>query len=259
MAHHRWRSWRCSQQWRQLATRAGVVHFVAANTEPLDRIATPARHARPEKLIAQLRSQVAAIDRSVALYAVQTYDDIFAQTLGPRRYEMLLLSSFACLALLLAAIGIYGVISYSVSQRSQEMGLRMAFGATPEDLSKLVLHQALFLSTIGLLLGIALGLASHKLSTAALFGITFVDHSCICRSDRYDPSRLSLGSLFTSPPSSHPRSHDHPPCRITSLVSGLLPSRPSSTLNRRETTDSYFPHPDFWLASLSSGQVQARS
>jgi predicted permease len=129
----------------------------------------------PEKLVVQLRSQVAAIDRSVALYAVQTYDDIFAQTLGPRRYEMLLLSSFACLALLLAAIGIYGVISYSVSQRSQEMGLRMAFGATPEDLSKLVLHQALLLSTVGLILGIALGLASHKLLTAALFGITFID------------------------------------------------------------------------------------
>jgi putative ABC transport system permease protein len=129
----------------------------------------------PEKLVVQLRSQVAAIDRSVALYAVQTYDDIFAQTLGPRRYEMLLLSSFACLALLLAAIGIYGVISYSVSQRSQEMGLRLAFGATPEDLSKLVLHQALLLSTVGLILGIALGLASHKLLTAALFGITFID------------------------------------------------------------------------------------
>jgi ABC-type antimicrobial peptide transport system permease subunit len=55
------------------------------------------------------------------------------------------------------------------------MGLRMAFGATPEDLSKLVLHQALLLSTVGLILGIALGLASHKLLTAALFGITFID------------------------------------------------------------------------------------
>src|SRR5208283_346778 len=129
----------------------------------------------PEKLVTQLRSEVAAIDPGVALYAVQTYDDIFAQTLGPRRYEMLLLSSFACLALLLAAIGIYGVISYSVSQRSQEMGLRMAFGATPEDLSKLVLRQALLLSTVGLLLGMALGLASHKLLAAALFGISFVD------------------------------------------------------------------------------------
>lgn len=129
----------------------------------------------PEKLVAQLRSEVAAIDRGVALYAVQTYDDIFAQTLGPRRYEMLLLSSFACLALLLAAIGIYGVISYSVSQRSREMGLRMAFGATPQDLSKLVLRQALLLSTVGLLLGIALGLASHKLLASALFGISFLD------------------------------------------------------------------------------------
>lgn len=87
---------------------------------------------------------------------------------------MLLLSSFACLALLLAAIGIYGVISYSVSQRSQEMGLRMAFGATPQALSKLVLRQALLLSTVGLLLGIALGLGSHKLLAAALFGISFI-------------------------------------------------------------------------------------
>jgi putative ABC transport system permease protein len=88
---------------------------------------------------------------------------------------MLLLSSFATLALLLAAIGIYGVISYSVSQRSQEMGLRMAFGATREDLIKLVLRQAILLSTAGVLLGIALGLASHRLLAAALYGLSFVD------------------------------------------------------------------------------------
>ena len=143
----------------------------SASTALVLRTHTPA----PEKLVTQLRSEVAAIDRGVALYAVQTYDDIFAQTLGPRRHEMLLLSSFASVALLLAAIGIYGVISYSVSQRSQEMGLRMAFGATPQDLSKLVLRQALLLSTAGLLLGIALGLASHKLLAAALFGINFID------------------------------------------------------------------------------------
>ena len=62
-----------------------------------------------------------------------------------------------------------------MNQRSQEMGLRMAFGATPQDLSKLVLRQALVLSTVGLLLGIALGLASHKLLSSALFGISFVD------------------------------------------------------------------------------------
>ena len=100
MAHHRWRSGRCPQQWRQLATRARVVHLVAADAEPSTALLLRAPTPDPEKLIAQLRSEVAAIDRGVALYAVQTYDDIFAQTLGPRRYEMLLLSSFACLALL---------------------------------------------------------------------------------------------------------------------------------------------------------------
>ena len=175
--------------WLTIVGVVGDVRSSGANSQPAPELYTSSLQTPspstalllraptpdPEKLIAQLRSEVAAIDRGVALYAVQTYDDIFAQTLGPRRYEMLLLSSFACLALLLAAIGVYGVISYSVSQRSQEMGLRMAFGATPRDLSKLVLRQALFLSTIGLLLGIALGLASRKLLAATLFGITFVD------------------------------------------------------------------------------------
>jgi putative ABC transport system permease protein len=175
--------------WLTIVGVVGDVRSSGANTAPAPELYTPLLQTpsastalvlrthtpAPEKLLTQLRSEVAAIDRGVALYAVQTYDDIFAQTLGPRRYEMLLLSSFACLALLLAAIGIYGVISYSVSQRSQEMGLRMAFGATQQDLSKLVLRQALLLSTVGLLLGIALGLASHKLLAAALFGISFID------------------------------------------------------------------------------------
>jgi len=174
--------------WLTIVGVVGDVRSSGANAAPAPELYTPlqtpsvstalvlrTRTSDPEKLVSQLRSAVATIDRGVALYAVQTYDDIFAQTLGPRRYEMLLLSSFACLALLLAAIGIYGVISYSVNQRSQEMGLRMAFGATPQDLSKLVLRQALVLSTVGLLLGIALGLASHKLLSSALFGISFVD------------------------------------------------------------------------------------
>jgi predicted permease len=174
--------------WLTIVGVVGDVRSSGANAAPAPELYTPlqtasvstalvlrTRTSDPEKLVSQLRSEVVTIDRGVALYAVQTYDDIIAQTLGPRRYEMLLLSSFACLALLLAAIGIYGVISYSVNQRSQEMGLRMAFGATPQDLSKLVLRQALLLSTVGLLLGIALGLASHKLLTSALFGISFVD------------------------------------------------------------------------------------
>jgi putative ABC transport system permease protein len=175
--------------WLTIVGVVGDVRSGGANAAPAPELYTSSRQAPspstalllrtrtpdPEKLATQLRSEVAAIDRGVALYAVQTYDDIFAQTLGPRRYEMLLLSCFACLALLLAAIGIYGVISYSVSQRAQEMGLRMAFGATPQDLSKLVLRQALLLATVGLLLGIALGLASHKLLAAALFGVSFVD------------------------------------------------------------------------------------
>jgi ABC-type antimicrobial peptide transport system permease subunit len=94
------------------------------------------------------------------------------QSVSPRRFIVLLLSGFACFALILASLGIYAVISYSVGQRTQEIGIRMALGATPGELQKNVLLQTLSLAAIGLLLGMAASGLLTRTMRGMLFGIT---------------------------------------------------------------------------------------
>jgi len=124
----------------------------------------------------EARTAVAAVDAKIPLHDVATYEEILASELGPRRYEMLLLVSFGGLALLLAAVGLYGgVVSYSVAQRTQEIGLRMAFGANESDVMTLVLRQALLLTCCGLVAGMAMAVVLRQTLAAVLFGVRFLD------------------------------------------------------------------------------------
>ena len=97
---------------------------------------------------------------------------IVDQSVSPRRFIVLLLSGFASFALILASLGIYAVISYSVGQRTQEIGIRMALGATPGKLQKNILRQTLSLAAIGLLLGTAASGLITQAMKGMLFGIT---------------------------------------------------------------------------------------
>jgi ABC-type antimicrobial peptide transport system permease subunit len=126
-------------------------------------------------LLGTLRNAVEAQNRTIPLHDVQTYDEILAQRLGPRRYEMLLLAAFGGLALLLAAVGLYGIVSYSVAQRTQEMGLRMAFGASRNDVILLVLRQALLLTGCGLASGLVLAFSFRSILAAILGKMSFLD------------------------------------------------------------------------------------
>ena len=98
-----------------------------------------------------------------------------SQSLASRRFTLLLVGSFAGLALILAVIGIYGMIAYSVSQRTREMGLRMALGANPGDVLRLVLCQGLRLVSFGLLFGVSMALAMTRFISSLLFGVTATD------------------------------------------------------------------------------------
>jgi predicted permease len=129
----------------------------------------------PKRLISIARAKIRELDRDPPISNVNTMDQLVAQSVAQRRFGMLLLGIFAALALLLAAIGIYGVVSYSVTQRTQEIGVRMALGASASDVLKLVLRNGMSLALIGVGIGLAGAFALTRLMAKLLFEVKPVD------------------------------------------------------------------------------------
>ena len=129
----------------------------------------------PEALAAGIRTTLRPVDPNLPVNDIRTLQALVDKAASPRRFLVLLVAGFACFALLLASLGIYGVISYAVNQREQEIGIRMALGATGADVRSRVLVQTLALATAGLAVGMT---AARALSTALgslLFGVTAGD------------------------------------------------------------------------------------
>jgi predicted permease len=129
----------------------------------------------PLQFTKAVREQVLALDRDQPIALVRTMDDLVEEQVGQRRLLVILLGSFAGVALLLALIGIYGVIAYSVAQRAQEMGIRRALGAQQSDVLRLVLGQGLRLALAGVVLGVAGALGLTRLMSALLFHVSPTD------------------------------------------------------------------------------------
>ncbi len=131
--------------------------------------------ADPKQIAKDIQREVWAIDPDEPVTNVKTYDEIISASVAERRFEMLLLIVFASVALGLALVGIYGVLSQSVSQRTAELGIRMALGAERRDIFRMILRQAATLILGGILLGLAGSLALSQLVRSLLFGIAPYD------------------------------------------------------------------------------------
>jgi putative ABC transport system permease protein len=125
----------------------------------------------PTTLIPAIRDQVRAIDKDVAIFDVKTMDEYLAKATAQPRLDSALLALFAGLALILAMVGIYGVMSYGVAQRTNEFGIRMTLGAQRGDMIGLVLKQGLGVAAIGAAVGIAAAVGATRLLSSLLFGV----------------------------------------------------------------------------------------
>jgi ABC-type antimicrobial peptide transport system permease subunit len=125
----------------------------------------------PMDAVAALRRTILAIDPNLPITQVRTLADVLASGIAGPRLSATLLGVLSMVALFLAAVGLYGVVSFSVLQRTREIGIRAALGAQRDDILRLVLGQGLVLVTIGLGVGLLLAVASQRIVASQLFGI----------------------------------------------------------------------------------------
>jgi putative ABC transport system permease protein len=126
----------------------------------------------PKSTVAAIQAAIREVDKDQPVYQIQTIAELIRETISTRRFALTILILFAVLALVLAVSGIYGVISYTVTQRTQEIGIRMALGAEAADVLRLVLSQFMRLTFIGVALGLVAAYLLTRLMTSLWFGVT---------------------------------------------------------------------------------------
>ncbi len=129
----------------------------------------------PSASAAAVRAQIQAVDRELPVYRVTTMEQVVADSMTQRRFAMTLLGIFAAVALILASVGLYGVMAYSVTQRTHEIGIRLALGAKTADVLKMVVGQGMVLAAIGLAIGLLAAFGLTRLMTTLLFGVSATD------------------------------------------------------------------------------------
>jgi putative ABC transport system permease protein len=161
---------------QELATKGRPAMYQPAAQVPFGSMYFAVRAERePAALISGVRAVIRELDSELPLDAVGTVDNLVSTSLSQQRFAMLLMAIFAGLALALAMVGIYGVISYAVTQATQEIGIRMALGAQPGDVLRMVLGYVGILLATGLLIGIAAALGTGRLIASQLFQVKPTD------------------------------------------------------------------------------------
>ncbi len=150
--------------------------YVPAEQSPWETMTLVVRSSGdPSALAAVLREEVAAVDKDQPLSEITTMEQLFAKAVAPQRFNLMLVGLFAALALLLATVGVYGVIAYSVTQRAQELGVRLALGASSRDILRLIICQAMRVSLVGVGLGLVAAVALTRVMTSLLFEVSATD------------------------------------------------------------------------------------
>lgn len=126
-------------------------------------------------LTSAVRKELAAIDPAQPVYAIEPLENLLHASVAQRRFIMMLLGSLSAIALTLAMVGVYGVISFSVSERTQEIGIRMALGARAADVLRMVLGQGIRITLVGILIGVAAAFALTRLLSSLLFAVSATD------------------------------------------------------------------------------------
>jgi putative ABC transport system permease protein len=129
----------------------------------------------PGAVAGPLRAALTSLDKSLPVYDLKPMTEYLRDSLARRRFNLILLSAFGGVALVLAAIGIYGVISYGVTQRTHEIGILMALGAKKGDVLRLVIRQGMIMALVGVAIGIFASLALTRLMESLLFGVSVTD------------------------------------------------------------------------------------
>jgi putative ABC transport system permease protein len=156
----------------------------------------------PKNLADAVRREIAAVDKDIAVANVKTMERILDESVAGRRLNMLLFTIFAAVALVLASVGIYGVLSYSIAQRTHEIGIRMALGAKASDVLKLVVGDGLRLVMIGVVIGLAGALALTQVMKSLLYEVSATDPvtfaviplilTCVALLSSYVPARRAM-------------------------------------------------------------------
>src|SRR5262249_22727417 len=147
--------------------------YVPARQVPINFVWIVARTSlsNPASLTTVVRDQLASLDRDIPLTQVRVFDEYMSRTLAKPRFNALLLSIFAGTALLLTAIGIYGVLAYSVSQRTNEIGIRIALGAAQSNIFRLIVGQAMLLVAISMAIGLFGAIVATRFLSSLLYGV----------------------------------------------------------------------------------------
>jgi putative ABC transport system permease protein len=147
--------------------------YLPASQIPMDSMSIVARTSvsNPTGITSAVRKELAEMDRNIPLVRVRLFDEYLARALARPRFNAMLLSIFAGTALVLTAIGVYGVMAYSVSQRTSEIGIRIALGAGKNSIFRLVVGQAMTIVAISLVAGVVGAFAATRLLSSLLFGI----------------------------------------------------------------------------------------
>ncbi|HEX7052180.1 MAG TPA: ABC transporter permease [Longimicrobiales bacterium] len=182
------RSWRDENLYREIVGIVGDVRFFGAGDEirPLVYVPHPQNEwgsmvvvvrtaGDPMTVVGALRDAVRGLDPDLAVDDVQTMDQVFAASVAPRRFGSLLLGTFAGIAVVLAAIGIYGILSFGVTQRTREIGIRMALGARREDVLRMVVREAAVIALVGTVAGLAGALVVSRLLKSLLYQVSATD------------------------------------------------------------------------------------